>query len=414
MKIPSFEGTTDVDAYLEWEAKLERTKLDRRRLGGRPIKIWENLQRAMMDRFVPSHYHREIIKKLHNLVQGHKSVEEYHNTMKVFKMKANLNEVEEIIMTQFHSGLNKDITNHIELSRDCHSVVEMLHLATKVEEILRDQTSHLMIVGTEIELLGDLLGENGEYESDDGVEESDRERSKNGITSCENYNNVASVSLVEKMGLRTMKYPRSYKLQMSCHLLLGRPWSYDRNVLYEGRSNSYTLELNGKKYLLKALTVILDVLRKEKLFANPKKCDFFVDRMIFLGFVVSGKGIEVDETKVKAIREWPIPKSMSEEKCLPLIEVAYNRSVHSSIGKSTFEVVYGFNSLTPLDLIHLPMSDVVNVDGLGSLENEIVPDKYNSKLHPRGDGPYQVLEKINDNAYKLDLPCELKICQILG
>ena len=32
-----------------------------------------------------------------------------------------------------------------------------------------------------------------------------------------------------------------------------------------------------------------------------------------------------------------------------------------------------------------------------------------SKLHPRGDGPFQVLERINDNAYKLDLPGEYNI-----
>ena len=32
-----------------------------------------------------------------------------------------------------------------------------------------------------------------------------------------------------------------------------------------------------------------------------------------------------------------------------------------------------------------------------------------SKLHPRGDGPFQIVERINDNAYKLDLPGEYNI-----
>ena len=32
-----------------------------------------------------------------------------------------------------------------------------------------------------------------------------------------------------------------------------------------------------------------------------------------------------------------------------------------------------------------------------------------SKLHPRRDGPFQVLERINDNTYKLDLPGEYNI-----
>ncbi len=33
---------------------------------------------------------------------------------------------------------------------------------------------------------------------------------------------------------------------------------------------------------------------------------------MFLGFMVSGKGIEVDEEKVKAIREWPKPTNASK------------------------------------------------------------------------------------------------------
>ena len=42
------------------------------------------------------------------------------------------------------------------------------------------------------------------------------------------------------------------------------------------------------------LKIVLDVLRKERLFANLKKCTFCIDRLVFLGFVVSAQGIQVD------------------------------------------------------------------------------------------------------------------------
>jgi hypothetical protein len=35
-----------------------------------------------------------------------------------------------------------------------------------------------------------------------------------------------------------------------CHLLLGRPWQYDRNVVHDGRKNTYTLERNGRTNML--------------------------------------------------------------------------------------------------------------------------------------------------------------------
>ena len=40
------------------------------------------------------------------------------------------------------------------------------------------------------------------------------------------------------------------------------------------------------------------------------------------------------------------------------------------------------------------------------MRKERFPEQRRSKLLPRGDGPFQVLERINDNAYKMDLPGE--------
>jgi hypothetical protein len=43
------------------------------------------------------------------------------------------------------------------------------------------------------------------------------------------------------------------------------------------------------------------------------------------------------------------------------------------------------------------------------MRKERFPAKRRSKLLPRGDGPFQVLKRINDNAYKLDLPGEYNV-----
>ena len=51
----------------------------------------------------------------------------------------------------------------------------------------------------------------------------------------------------------------------------------------------------GKFEHIEYLQSVLTVLRKEKLYANLKKCSFCTNQIVFLGYVVSAKGIEVDE-----------------------------------------------------------------------------------------------------------------------
>jgi hypothetical protein len=51
------------------------------------------------------------------------------------------------------------------------------------------------------------------------------------------------------------------------------------------------------------------------------------------------------------------------EDCLPFIEFAYKRSVHSTTDFSPLEIVYGFNPLMHLDLLPLPIDEKTSLDG---------------------------------------------------
>jgi len=48
---------------------------------------------------------------------------------------------------------------------------------------------------------------------------------------------------------------------------------------------------------------------------------------------------------------------------LSFIEFAYNHSVHSTTGFSSFKIMYGFNPLTLMDLILMHVDEMVSLDG---------------------------------------------------
>ena len=57
---------------------------------------------------------------------------------------------------------------------------------------------------------------------------------------------------------------------------------------------------------------VLEILRKAKLYAKRSKCSFFVDRVAYLGFIVSAEGISPDPDKVEVVVNWSVPQSVSE------------------------------------------------------------------------------------------------------
>ena len=63
---------------------------------------------------------------------------------------------------------------------------------------------------------------------------------------------------------------------------------------------------------LKDLEKVFKKLRAHKLFAKLSKCEFGVERIDYLGYVISKEGVATDGSKIEAMLLWPIPKSAKE------------------------------------------------------------------------------------------------------
>ncbi|WJZ82889.1 hypothetical protein VitviT2T_002613 [Vitis vinifera] len=130
------------EVYLEWEKKVEfifeftnyaiiwwdQLVMNRRRNYERPIETWEEMKATMRRWFVPSHYYRDLYKKLQSLTQGYRSVDDYHKEMEIAMIRANVEEDREAIMARFLNGLNRDIANVVELQHYVE-LEDMVHMA---------------------------------------------------------------------------------------------------------------------------------------------------------------------------------------------------------------------------------------------------------------------------------------------
>ncbi|GJX70940.1 putative reverse transcriptase domain-containing protein [Tanacetum coccineum] len=60
------------------------------------------------------------------------------------------------------------------------------------------------------------------------------------------------------------------------------------------------------------LRLILELLKKEELYAKFSKCDFWLSKVQFLGHMIDSEGIHVDPAKIESIKDWESPKTPTE------------------------------------------------------------------------------------------------------
>ncbi|GKA94667.1 putative reverse transcriptase domain-containing protein, partial [Tanacetum coccineum] len=71
------------------------------------------------------------------------------------------------------------------------------------------------------------------------------------------------------------------------------------------------------------LRLILELLKKEELYAKFSKCDFWLSKVQFLGHMIDSEGIHVDPAKIESIKEWESPKTP--------IEIPYDETDSKSV-----------------------------------------------------------------------------------
>ena len=63
---------------------------------------------------------------------------------------------------------------------------------------------------------------------------------------------------------------------------------------------------------LERLEAVFEKLSKAGLKLKPSKCDFFKERIAYLGHIVSKNVIETDPAKISAVQQWPIPTIVTQ------------------------------------------------------------------------------------------------------
>lgn len=161
--LPTFNGKVDVETFLDWVKNVEnffdytntpddkkvklvafklqsgafawwdQLKINRRRLGKRPIRSWPRMLRLMRDRFLPPNFEQLLYQQYQRCRQGVRTIADYTEAFHRLGAPTNLAETEDYKIARFVDGLREDIQDQLDI-QPLNLLTDAIVMATKIEE----------------------------------------------------------------------------------------------------------------------------------------------------------------------------------------------------------------------------------------------------------------------------------------
>uniref|UniRef100_A0A803QPS3 Reverse transcriptase domain-containing protein n=1 Tax=Cannabis sativa TaxID=3483 RepID=A0A803QPS3_CANSA len=139
---------------------------------------------------------------------------------------------------------------------------------------------------------------------------------------------------------------------------------------------------------------------KREVYIKKEKCELCRQEVKFLGHWVGQGKLRIDEGKVKAIMEWPVPKKVAEWRSFLGLANYYRKFIKGYPKK-----------VSALRDLEMSVGDKVMLKLTPQIWKKITEKGYHKGLVQKCDGPFEIVQKIGAVAYKLKLPERFKVHQ---
>ncbi|GJU64587.1 RNA-directed DNA polymerase [Tanacetum coccineum] len=186
--IPKYDGKLNPDEFVEWIRTRER-------MGKEKIRTWPKMKAKIKQKFLPPHHIQASFSQLHSLKQGAGSAEDYSREFEYLLMKCDIPEDDPQTLVCNLGGLEPPVSNVVRTS-------------DPDEEVVGPDVGELLVV-------------------------------RRALSSTP----VREEKLQYKIWCDVIPID-------ACHVLLGRPWQFDRRVIHDGYLNTYSFVHNNRKIVL--------------------------------------------------------------------------------------------------------------------------------------------------------------------